>query len=91
MVQKLKINSDFILICKQIQDKNYNLENWCLNESCDQFQTNDFCGGFDATEEEFYFSYYDKDGNEYWFQFPLTIVDKIIRGQLKEIEIRMVK
>lgn len=88
MASRLKINYDFITICKQIQKENLDLEGWYLIESSDQFQTNEFCGGFDATEGEFCFSYYDKNGIEYWFQFPLFDIDKIIDGKIDEIEIR---
>ena len=64
------------------------MESWCLVESSDQFQTDEFCGGFDATEEEFCFSYYDQNEIEYWFQFPLTDIDRFVNGEIKEIEIR---
>lgn len=88
MKDKLKINSKFLSICEQIQNENLDLEGWCLVESSDQFQTDDFCGGFDATEEEFCFSYYDEKRIEYWFQFPLADIDKFVNGEIKEIEIR---
>lgn len=91
MTNRLKINTEFLSICKQIQKENLDIENWCLVESSDQFQTNDFCGGFDATEEEFCFSYYDENRIEYWFQFPLTDVDKFVNGEIEEIEIRNVE
>jgi hypothetical protein len=88
MTNKLKIQTEFLEICKMIQDENLDLRNWSLIESSDQFQTINYCGGFDATEEEFCFSYYDENRIEYWFQFPLSDVDKITNGTIKEIEIR---
>lgn len=88
MKDKLLIDSDFLSICEQIQNENLDIEGWSLVESSDQFQTDDFCGGFDATEEEFCFSYYDENRIEYWFQFPLTDIDKFVSGEIKEIEIR---
>lgn len=57
MTNKLKISSEFLSICKQIQKEDLDLESWSLIESSDQFQTTNFCGGFDATENEFCFSY----------------------------------
>ena len=89
MTSRLKIHSEFLLICKQIQGENLDLGNWSLIESSDQFQTSDFCRGFDATENEFSFSYYDPNGIEYWFQFPLSDVDGILKGEIKEIDIRI--
>ncbi|PKV50921.1 hypothetical protein ATE84_2990 [Aquimarina sp. MAR_2010_214] len=88
MASRLKINSDFISICNQIQKENLDLEVWCLIESSDQFQANNFCGGFDATEEEFCFSYYEKNEIEYWFQFPLADIERFVNGEIKEIELR---
>ena len=83
-----KINSEFISICQQILRKNLDLKDWNLIESSDQFQTEKYCGGFDGTENEFTFSYYDESGNEFWFQLPLSDIEKVEKGMIKEIEIR---
>ena len=38
---------------------------WAKKESSDEFQTKNYCGGFDATENEFCFSYYNENKIEY--------------------------
>lgn len=88
MENKHKIDSEFIGICKQITEENLDLSEWELIESSDQFQTEKYCGGFDGTENEFTFSYFDKNGNEFWFQLALSDIKKVEKGIIKEIEIR---
>lgn len=88
---KHKIDSEFIGICKQITKENLDLNEWGLIESCDQFQTEKYCGGFDGTENEFTFSYFDGNGNEFWFQLPLSAIEKVEKGIINEIEIRKVE
>jgi hypothetical protein len=65
------------------------LAEWSEIESDDQFQTENFCGGFDATEQEFTFSYYDEHKNEYWFQKSLEGIQKILEGEITEFPIRL--
>lgn len=45
--------------------RNLDLEQWSLIDSSDQFQTENYSGGFDSTENEFTFSYFDENRNEY--------------------------
>jgi hypothetical protein len=85
---KHKIDSEFILICQEILKENLDLKKWNLIESCDQFQTEKYCGGFDGTENEFTFSYFNKNKEEFWFQISLSDIDKINKGIIKEVEIR---
>jgi len=88
MAIKHKIDTEFISICQQILKENLDLNEWNLIESSNQFQTEKYCGGFDGTENEFTFSYYDESGNEYWFQLPLSDIEKVENGIIKELEIR---
>jgi len=88
MGNKHKIDSEFIGICKLITKENLDLNEWELIESSDQFQTEKYCGGFDGTENEFTFSYFDNNGNEFWFQLALSDIEKVEKGIIKEIEIR---
>lgn len=76
----IPITKELISICNQINDKEYSVEQWGDIESCDMFQTERFCGGFDADESEFCFSYYTDEGNEYWFQFSLMTAIGIVNG-----------
>ena len=85
---KHKIDTEFISICQNILNKNLTLNEWNLTESCDQFQSKKYFGGFDGTENEFTFSYYNKGGKEFWFQLPLSDVDKVISKIITEVEIR---
>jgi hypothetical protein len=85
---KHKIETEFISVCQQILEENLDLNGWNLIESSDQFQTKNYCGGFDGTENEFTFSYYDKNRNEFWFQIPLSDIEKIEKRIIKEVEIR---
>ncbi len=57
-------------ICASIIQREWSEDVWSAHESDDEFQTSHFCGGFDATENEFCFGFYGNDGKEYWFRFP---------------------
>ena len=50
---------------------------WAEIESCDMFQTSNYCGGFDADEQAFCFSYFDPNNQEFWFQIDLQQVKSI--------------
>lgn len=82
----LKVNNELKDILKEIKDLNKNLFEWRAIESSDMFQTQNFCGGFDATEDEFTFSYFTKN-NEYWFQISLLKLDKILKNEMKFIKL----
>ena len=88
MDYKHKIDIEFIGICKRIVRENLDLKEWRLIESDDQYQTEKYCGGFDGTENEFTFSYFDNNGSEFWFQLALADIEKVEKGIIKEIEIR---
>jgi len=85
---KHKITTEFILICHQILSENLAIEEWSLIESTDQFQTENYCGGFDETEQEFTFSYFNTKEDEFWFQLSLSEIEKVSKGITKEIVIR---
>lgn len=82
-----KIDIEFKEICNRILRRNFSLQEWQEIESDDEFQTENYCGGFDATENEFCFSYYDNDKNEFWFQCSLSEIEQIVNGKITEIEI----
>jgi hypothetical protein len=73
---KIEVNKEFKQICEKIIRKNFNINQWSEIESPDEFQTEKYCGGFDATEMEFCFSYY-REKEEYWFQLSLTNIERI--------------
>ena len=82
---KLPINEELKCICKEILDENKTIKEWIEIESCDMFQTENFCGGFEGTDERFSFSYYDGK-KEYWFEFLLSDAIEILNGNIKFIE-----
>jgi hypothetical protein len=84
----IAVEKEFIDICKMIIRENKGIKEWSLYESDDMFQSEHFCGGFDATENAFCFSYYDDNKNEYWFQISLEEARKITQGQLSVINAR---
>jgi len=83
----LKINQEFKNICKEIINENKSLKEWEEIESDDLFQSQSFCGGFDGTENEFCFSFYDNENKEWWFQLPIEEVQIIAKGQLTSLQL----
>lgn len=81
------VENELIEICKEIIRQNKTEEEWKLIESSDMFQTENYCGGYDATEEAFCFSYYD-NAQEYWFQLTLDEIKDILIGNKKELDIK---
>ena len=83
---KIKVTEEFIGIVQEISDQDYDLKEWDEVSSSDMFQTDHFCGGFEGAEGEFTFSFFDESGDEYWFQFPLTDVPKILEGKIISLD-----
>ena len=77
---EIPITKELISICSQIVEKGFSLDQWAEIESDDMFQNKTFCGGFDADENEFCFSYFDENGQEYWFQFNLSDANEVVKG-----------
>jgi hypothetical protein len=86
---KILVDKELLGIFKSILNRNLTLVEWIEIESDDEFQTENYCGGFDGTENEFCFSYYDKERTEYWFQKSLLEIQKINDGKIIEFEIRL--
>lgn len=81
---KKKVDKELLKICNEIKNENLSLDELIACESCDRFQTEHYCGGFDSLEMAFCFSYYESD-EEYYFQITREEVDKIISGEKIEI------
>ena len=58
---------------------------WAEIESDDMFQSASFCGGFDANEKAFLFSWYTNDTEAYWFQLSLEGAVDIANGGSPQI------
>jgi hypothetical protein len=83
---KLTIGNEIKRICKEISDQNWSENEWAKNESDDWFQHNTIVGGFSSDDNVFLFSYYDIDG-EWWFDFSLSDVSKILNGEIKHLKL----
>lgn len=81
------VDDEFLKICKEILSQNKSEEKWAEIESDDMFQTENYEGGYDATEREFCFSYYDNIRNEFWFQLTLNEIQEVVVGQKREIDL----
>ena len=77
---QLKADGELRSICQQLISENKTEIEWDEIESDDMFETQNFTGGYDATEQEFLFSYYDITGKEWWIYFPLSVAKKIADG-----------
>lgn len=84
---KHEIEESLRVLCHKILNENKSIEEWSEIESSDMFQEGNYNGGFDSIEEEFCFSVYIDDV-EYWFQFPLEDVPKIISREISVIDVR---
>jgi hypothetical protein len=84
----MKIDFELQLLLKKILDEKLSEEQWKQIESSDMFQSENYIGGFDATEMAFTFSFYSPNGREFWFQLTLDEILMIDRGEIKEIDLR---
>jgi hypothetical protein len=82
------IQDELIQLCQNILSERKTIEQWREIESSDMFQSKNYNGGFDSIEDEFCFSVYIDD-KEYWFQFPLEDVQRIVNGELQELSLRI--
>jgi hypothetical protein len=78
---EISLTGEFRQLCSEIVAQGRTADEWGAVESSDMFQTTNYVGGFDATEMEFTFSYYDAEGREFWFQVPLEDVSEIADGR----------
>ena len=89
---KIAATQELLDICRHVLEEQKTIDEWAEIESDDMFQSEHFCGGFDATERAFCFSLYDDDnGREYWFQLTLDDVRMLAERTDGEIDIRPAK
>ncbi len=77
---EITITQELESLCFQIMAKNLSAAQWADLESTDMFQNEVFCGGFNAQENMFCFSYHNEDDIEYWFQLSLYDAIQISKG-----------
>lgn len=85
---QLVVDEEFRGICEAILAQGKSAAEWDRIESDDLFQTEHYTGGYDATEQEFCFSYRDRDRKEWWFQFSYADTARIASGQLTHLDMR---
>ena len=83
-----KIDEELRKICEEISSFEKSIEEWRKIESCDMFQTKHYCGGFEAEEDAFWFSFYDSKDKEYYFKLTLENVNDILSEKLSFVELR---
>ena len=81
------VTPELIAICEEIVSQSRAVSEWSAIESCDMFQTEHFCGGFDADELAFCFSWF-RGASECWFQITLEEAEGIANGTLRTVQIR---
>ena len=85
---KLQVEQELLSLCKEIVEANRSASQWRRFESDDMFHNEHFCGGFDAGEDAFCFSYYNPSGTEFWFQLTLSEVRQVVSGELNLVDAR---
>jgi hypothetical protein len=86
---KLKIDQELLSLIAKIQQANLNEDQWAEIESSDMFQSENYSGGYDADDNEFCFSHFSLNRNEYWFSFTIEDVEAIINNEKKFVEARI--
>lgn len=86
---KIAVTDEFKQICSRIVNEAKSEVEWAAIESDDMFQTANYIGGFDATEMEFCFSYYDSQQREFWFQLPVSAIKSVAEGVTTDVEARL--
>jgi hypothetical protein len=87
----LTLHADFRAIATEIVDEGKTIDEWAEIESDDMFQRGAYCGGFDATEMQFTFSFFDPGGREFWFQLSLADLNEVATGRIRDVAARPAK
>jgi len=71
-------------ICREIQQDNRTAKAWAEIEACDWFQTEHYCGGFDATDMQFTFTF-TSARTDYCFGITLEEAVSIADGRITTV------
>ena len=85
---QIKVDQELLEIVRAIKSEGKTSEDWEEIASDDMFQSERFVGGYESIEDGFCFSYYDENQDEYWFQFTLEEVERILSSDLKVLNAR---
>lgn len=87
---EIQVNDELKSICKDILDENKSAEQWKESGVGELYQTDSFCGGYEAATGLFSFSLY-RGEKEFWFDLQLSAVSDIVNGNKKTIECKEVE
>lgn len=79
---------EFRSLCQSILATNRTQQEWRERESDDEFQSPNYVGGYDATEDAFTFSYFDGADQEWWFQIDFASVTAAAAGDAVTLDLR---
>jgi hypothetical protein len=82
----MKVDEELTGICREIMSEGKTEAEWAEVEASDWFQTDKYCGGFDADDREFGFTVMLPDG-QFCFGFPLNTAKEIAEGKCTELAI----
>jgi hypothetical protein len=82
----ISLTPELLDLFREIIEHRLTETEWAARESGDYFQTELYCGGYDADEMAFCFSSYIEPNNELWFQFTLEETQKALNGEIKHFE-----
>jgi hypothetical protein len=88
MSVQIPISNELLTLLRSILEENKSVDEWKAIESDDMFQSENYSGGFDATENAFCFSFYEKNGAEYWFQLSFDDIQRIVESEKGEVDMR---
>lgn len=85
----LDVDEELVEIAKEIVDQDWSIQDWAAHESGDWFQTENYCGGFEADDEntgEFAFAKFPGTPEEFWFLFPYSSAKGIAEGTITQVQ-----
>ncbi len=85
---QVQVDNDLLAIAREILDSNRSKAEWAEVESDDMFQLGSWCGGFEALEGAFTFSYYRNDGQEFWCTLTIEELRMLVEGRSTTLEVR---
>lgn len=67
-------------LCREIVAGKRSIEEWRATESDDEFQSENYVGGYVADDDAFFFSHYDANDTEWWFRLTVDEARRIAEG-----------
>lgn len=87
--RQVEVDDELRGIAKEIIEQNRTIQEWAAHESGDWFQTPNYCGGYEAENEnegEFAFAKYPATEKEFWLSFDLKDVNGIADGSTRTVQ-----